>query len=715
MQRAANRGDIIVNMQFEDYPRATKRPRLNNPDEETLYSDGAASQDDCTNSEDFDFDAFDAEEEQWQNQERFKHRMEDIFQRYSMDWSAQADEINIRTGVVEVDRGHLAGLPYADFDEDDYDYESFTSDEDGILEDHDNDILDLLQTPMQGSADWMTAGSEQKRDATPRVPSRLKESLSQLDLPSEETILRQFGPIAPAVLDIIREKTNSSRAEPAVSVSPELPNSEVVLDDLSILNDSPNGQSQRKQTLSHSALRASFASPTPLNLVKENLPRCNASATRKKEGRKKEMRSISTVTDRLEQMFATRVSSLQECKENVRPRTSDPASPTQHRLTDNVDESQACMPCPTSNCGQIFTTAFKLAKHMRKHQQWTTKTKSSLKGRYPCNMCEKVLTSQLRLIQHKSIKHAADADGQCPSYEKRDMVRCKRPSCNRYFFSQARLAHHMSVAHSRSKVDSPQLHGSPSRPDVVGKLTLPARRRNVIYSSPQCESPKVDILADKETEADRIQSNGQHEYFYVSGYSNEYCDPVSNDPKHWGTTKSDEIRKRSFVAASPINNHDEQSVIFRPLSKRLFSGWRKAGKPPIVLRLVDSSTIIGPKPDYKVELCSPRSKKERNVLDVSESSSEVPVFIKHGQRARARAIKDMLRKQRRARVHHHVGPELAPEGDESDVSDDSEFNTGTKVVFRKVDIGSVDSDLESDNAPASSLSQSIAADTSSPL
>lgn len=137
-----------------------------------------------------------AEWEETSSQMRHRLRLEDICQRYSVDYGDDADEINIRTGEIVVDKGHWRDLPDAVEEED---YESFTSEEDGIEDDHDDDILDFL------------------RGATvPRVSEELRREVRVQDpsMPADETILQLLGPVGPAVLEILKKDARERSATP---------------------------------------------------------------------------------------------------------------------------------------------------------------------------------------------------------------------------------------------------------------------------------------------------------------------------------------------------------------------------------------------------------------------------------------------------------------------------------------------------------------------
>lgn len=205
-------------MSFYDSDRPAKRQRLESCSVQGFTNSEilAIQVDHC--NEDDPQERERLQQEQWRSRTRFRHRMEDIFQRYSVDREGEADEINIRTGAIEVDRGHWKTLPDAMDDEEDY--ESFTSDEDGIIDDHDEDILDFLQTSQRNVPDWSETMRHGSRASTPCLWSPADDlkplvPLDAIDLPSEETILRQFGSAGPAVLDVLKKQARDRAETPS--------------------------------------------------------------------------------------------------------------------------------------------------------------------------------------------------------------------------------------------------------------------------------------------------------------------------------------------------------------------------------------------------------------------------------------------------------------------------------------------------------------------
>jgi hypothetical protein len=171
------------------------------------------------------------EYEQHMNQSRFRNRMEDIFQRYSMDFSETADEIDIRTGRVVVDRGHWMSLP--DVQESDSGEESdFSSDEDGILDDHDEDILDFLAHPAPKDAPaWLSNsraspapfGQSGFLGANSKLQYPVKPLSMALEVPPDDVVLQQFGTAGPAVLDLLKRRAEEERrasSSPAPALRP---------------------------------------------------------------------------------------------------------------------------------------------------------------------------------------------------------------------------------------------------------------------------------------------------------------------------------------------------------------------------------------------------------------------------------------------------------------------------------------------------------------
>lgn len=206
-------------MSFHESERPWKRQRTAFPQ---LDAQSPDSREQSPYEEDTPEEDDRLEADQWASQRRFRHCMEDIFQRYSADTANEADEINLRTGAILINRGHLAALPDAEIDDD---CDSFTSDEDGVVDDHDEDILDFLQTPAKAAPNWFEEDAPSTRSDTSSLwkPGDNETPLRSLEInemPSEGTILRQFGPAGPAVLEFLKKQaaTKATSQPPTVDM-----------------------------------------------------------------------------------------------------------------------------------------------------------------------------------------------------------------------------------------------------------------------------------------------------------------------------------------------------------------------------------------------------------------------------------------------------------------------------------------------------------------
>ncbi|BFZ55925.1 hypothetical protein PYCC9005_002966 [Savitreella phatthalungensis] len=186
------------------------------------------------------------EEAQRLSSNRFKDRMEDIFNRYSKDLTGVSDEIDIRTGKLIVDNGHLETLDdVADEDEEDEDDhrpktprdpstpapigeedESFTDEEDGLDDDLNEDVLDFLRTPSKMAPSWIQEPEHRQpppangfipHPVQPLMPNMMPSHWASLPipnsnmashatLPSEDELRKQFGDSAPAVLALLKQQ-----------------------------------------------------------------------------------------------------------------------------------------------------------------------------------------------------------------------------------------------------------------------------------------------------------------------------------------------------------------------------------------------------------------------------------------------------------------------------------------------------------------------------
>lgn len=191
-----------------EYERPRKRARVDDVDSERLKSFAPSFM-----AESWQNNISELDNEEWTGHPWFRQEIKAICTKYiikdRLNWE-KSDEINIRTGKIEVDRGHLKDLP--DVDDEDSDCESaFTSDEDGIVEEHDEDVLNLLQrtkvVPKRtmisevDGLDESLAPNNAEHENIDNLDRFRSGERSQL---SEENITSIFGPKAPEIIENLK-------------------------------------------------------------------------------------------------------------------------------------------------------------------------------------------------------------------------------------------------------------------------------------------------------------------------------------------------------------------------------------------------------------------------------------------------------------------------------------------------------------------------------
>lgn len=442
----------------EEHEQPYKRRRLNDTwgnrivasdTPQSPYSESVASSI-------FDFEAVDPEEEQRQSQNRFHHRMENIFLRYSADWSAHADEVNIRTGAVIVDKGHLAGLPDALFDEEDYEYESFTSDEDGLVEDHDEDILDLLQTPAQQAPDWLNDATrlESYRTSETCSPAPIHLSTarrvgieSSLKLPSEAQILQQFGPAAPAVLEVIKKQqkpNDEGKGNLTPTVAPVLHASDQTLsvvstpaaleqDDLVFLDKNASEHLKIPSVLRNiTSQQLTSANVTPLrpHYSPVGLLQSSAGTPLHKRSLQGSKHGIRHIIERGRTLHASvkprNFSVLAKQPFQTSSHTRDTVSTGTIRASRNVSKKSTSTPTAICPSEQVNLSAYYDVTNRRASPSDQSSRRSASTGNYRCNNpgCGKLYTNKESLRQHRKrtlCTPAGPQEATCPA------IGCGRP------------------------------------------------------------------------------------------------------------------------------------------------------------------------------------------------------------------------------------------------------------------------------------------------
>lgn len=223
---------------------------------DTRY-DGSGDDDELEDEEDEDrLDPdFELEQKRAQLDYKLKTRFEAIFEKYGRDFSGVGDEIDLATGQVVVDNGHLlemqnekdtgtsrrhaggadtGGFEDSDEDESEEDDEEDEEEISGSTDDGSDDLdseptLESIEddTVMQYQSDATSATGQgiglqgfsvPMQESGSNVSLRRASTMNPATLPSEDDILAQFGPdLAPQIIKYVGQQRalENSKVEPA--------------------------------------------------------------------------------------------------------------------------------------------------------------------------------------------------------------------------------------------------------------------------------------------------------------------------------------------------------------------------------------------------------------------------------------------------------------------------------------------------------------------
>ncbi|EMR11419.1 hypothetical protein PNEG_00442 [Pneumocystis murina B123] len=117
---------------------------------------------------------------------RYESTLEGIFERYGRDMTEESDEVDLRTGEVIVNRGHLNNLQVSWFLEE----ETLSFSDDNLENDFFENILSLV--------------SINQRETIKR--KKHKENMFPQRFPSKEKIFKQFGSLGPSIIKLIESQ-----------------------------------------------------------------------------------------------------------------------------------------------------------------------------------------------------------------------------------------------------------------------------------------------------------------------------------------------------------------------------------------------------------------------------------------------------------------------------------------------------------------------------
>ncbi|QSL64135.1 hypothetical protein MERGE_000290 [Pneumocystis wakefieldiae] len=117
---------------------------------------------------------------------RYESTLEGIFERYGRDMTEESDEVDLRTGEVIVNRGHLNNLQVSWFLEE----ETLSFSDDNLENDFFENILSLV--------------SINQRETIKR--KKHKETMFPQRFPSKEKIFQQFGSLGPSIIKLIESQ-----------------------------------------------------------------------------------------------------------------------------------------------------------------------------------------------------------------------------------------------------------------------------------------------------------------------------------------------------------------------------------------------------------------------------------------------------------------------------------------------------------------------------
>ncbi|KAG5518910.1 hypothetical protein PMAC_002441 [Pneumocystis sp. 'macacae'] len=136
------------------------------------------------------YDAYDLEYidlKRLESRTRYESTLEEIFERYGKDMTEESDEIDLRTGEIIVDRGHLNNLGVSWFVEE----ETLNFND----ENHENDFFENILSLI--SINRRNTILENKDIVKKKFPKKF---------PSKEQIFRQFGSLGPSIIKLIESQ-----------------------------------------------------------------------------------------------------------------------------------------------------------------------------------------------------------------------------------------------------------------------------------------------------------------------------------------------------------------------------------------------------------------------------------------------------------------------------------------------------------------------------
>ncbi|CCJ28194.1 unnamed protein product [Pneumocystis jirovecii] len=123
---------------------------------------------------------------------RYESTLEEIFERYGRDMTEESDEVDLRTGEVIVDRGHLNSLRVSWF----VGEETLNFNDDNHENDFFENILSLISTNRRNTQ------MSNKDVIKKRFPKKF---------PSKEQIFQQFGSLGPSIIKLIESQKRKQK------------------------------------------------------------------------------------------------------------------------------------------------------------------------------------------------------------------------------------------------------------------------------------------------------------------------------------------------------------------------------------------------------------------------------------------------------------------------------------------------------------------------
>ncbi|KAG4306156.1 hypothetical protein PORY_000144 [Pneumocystis oryctolagi] len=118
---------------------------------------------------------------------RYESTLKEIFERYGRDMTEESDEVDLRTGEVIVDRGHLNNLRVSWF----VGKEILNFNDDYVENDFFENILSLMSINQKKSSDNC---------------KKLERKTFPKKFPSKEQIFQQFGSLGPSIIKLIESQ-----------------------------------------------------------------------------------------------------------------------------------------------------------------------------------------------------------------------------------------------------------------------------------------------------------------------------------------------------------------------------------------------------------------------------------------------------------------------------------------------------------------------------